>query len=171
MLHSSGQSNGQGNGQSGERAPGGAPAGPDAGSGTGSEADYYNPQEGWRDFVRVDDKPEEPPTPTNRQRASARGYRPAYEEPGRKPAGERDTAFNVLAWLLEGATGLVEELRHNDLGLSEDFWVHAAAARREGLLAARAVLDQMLEETEEQQTAERSRQERQARRGGINVDF
>jgi hypothetical protein len=167
MLHS----NGQGNGQGGEHAQGSTPAGSGAGSGADSGAGYHSPQEEWHDFVRVDDMPEEPPTPTNRQRARSRGYRPAYEEPARKPSGERDTAFNMLAWLLEGATGMVEELRHNDLGLSEDFWVHAAAARREGLLAARAVLDQLLEETEEQQTAERSRQERQARRGGINVDF
>jgi hypothetical protein len=123
----------------------------------------------WHDFVEVDDTPDA--EPTNRERAADRGYRPAYERATRKPAAERETAFNTLAWLLEGATGLVEELRHNDLGLSEDFWVHAAAARREGLLAARAVLDQLLEETEQQQTAERQRQERQTRRGGINVDF
>jgi len=76
-----------------------------------------------------------------------------------------------LAWLLEGATGFVEEMRHSDLGLSEEFWVHAAAARREGLLAARALLEQVLEETQQQQTAERERQARQARRGSVNVDF
>jgi hypothetical protein len=175
MLHSNGQDKGQddrqGSGQGSGRVQNDAPAN----SSTGSSAGYYSPQEEWHDFARVDDMPEEPPvepqSPTNRERARARGYRPAYEEPARKPANERDTAFNVLAWLVEGATGLVEELRHNDLGLSEDFWVHAAAARREGLLAARAVLDQLLEETEGQQAAERGRQQRQARRGGINVDF
>lgn len=113
----------------------------------------------------------DPPPATNRTRAAARGYRPAYEQPSRRSAEERDDSFNPLAWLIEGATGFVEEMRHNDLGLSEDFWVHAAAARREGLLAARALLDQFLEETQQQQTAERQRQERQSRRGGINVDF
>ena len=76
-----------------------------------------------------------------------------------------------MAWLVEGATGFVEEMRRSDLGLSEEFWVHAAAARREGLLAARALLDQFLEETQQQQTAQRERQARQSRRGGINVDF
>jgi sarcosine oxidase delta subunit len=123
------------------------------------------------DFLEVDDMPDDPPSPTNRDRAQSRGYRPAYEKSARKPADERDASFNALAWLIEGATGLVEELRHNDLGLSEEFWVHAAAARREGLMAARAVLDQLLEETEQQQSEERQRQERQTRRGGINVDF
>lgn len=131
----------------------------------------YRSEDEFHDFARVDDLSEEPAAPSNRDQARARGYRAAYEETARKPASERDTAFNALAWLIEGATGLVEELRHNDLGLSEDFWVHAAAARREGLLAARAVFDQLLEETEQQQAAERQRQERQTRRGGINVDF
>jgi hypothetical protein len=116
---------------------------------------------------RADDTP----PATNRTRAAARGYRPAYEKPSRRPAEERDDSFNPLAWVIEGATGFVEEMRHNDLGLSEEFWVHAAAARREGLLAARALLDQFLEETQQQQTAERERQARQSRRGGINVDF
>ncbi len=111
------------------------------------------------------------PCATNRTRAAARGYRPAYEKAARRPAEEREDAFNPLGWLLEGATGFVEEMRHSDLGLSEEFWVHAAAARREGLLAARALLDQFLEETEQQQSAERARQARQSRRGGINVDF
>lgn len=138
---------------------------------TGRAAHYT----GWDDLIEVDgmpeDSPPDPPPPNNRERAQSRGYRPAYEKAARRPAGERDSAFNALAWLIEGATGVVEELRHSDLGLSEDFWVHAAAARREGLLAARAVLDQLLEETEQQQAAERQRQERQSRRGGINVDF
>jgi hypothetical protein len=109
--------------------------------------------------------------PNNRSRAAARGYRPAYEKPSRRPAEEREDSFNPLIWLVEGATGFVEELRHSDLGLSEEFWVHATAARREGLLAARALLEQWLEETQQQQTAQRERQTRQSRRGGINVDF
>jgi hypothetical protein len=137
----------------------------------GVTAGYSGQDEEYNDFLEVDDMAEDSSAPTNRDRARARGYRPPYEQSARKPASERDTAFNALAWLIEGATGIVEELRHNDLGLSEDFWVHAAAARREGLLAARAVLDQLLEETEQQQAADRQRQERQTRRGGINVDF
>ena len=141
----------------------------------GTNVDRSGGYKGWEDLAEVDEMPADPSAPNdapnNRERAQTRGYRPAYQEATRKPAAERDSAFNALAWLLEGATGMVEELRHSDLGLSEDFWVHAAAARREGLLAARAVLDQLLEETEQQQTAERRRQERQSRRGGINVDF
>jgi sarcosine oxidase delta subunit len=108
---------------------------------------------------------------SNRDRAKASGYRPAYEEPSRRPAAEREASFNALAWILEGATGFVEELRHNDLGLSQEFWVHAHAAQREGLLAARALLDQMLEATEAEQAKERESEQRRARRGGINVDF
>jgi hypothetical protein len=111
------------------------------------------------------------PPVNNRRRAAARGYRPPYEKPSRRPADEREDSFNPLAWLIEGATGIVEEMRHNDLGLSEEFWVHASAAGREGLLAARALLDQLVEETQQQQTVARERQARQARRGGINVDF
>ncbi|MFN8466420.1 MAG: hypothetical protein U0X20_12755 [Caldilineaceae bacterium] len=117
------------------------------------------------------ERADDTPPATNRTRAAARGYRPAYEKPSRRPPDEREDSFNPLAWLIEGATGFVEEMRHNDLGLTEEFWVHAAAARREGLLAARALLDQFLEETQQQQTAERERQARQSRRGGINVDF
>ena len=48
----------------------------------------------------------------------ARGSTPTGEQPQRKPSADRPHAFNAAAWLLEGATGLVEELRHNDLGLA-----------------------------------------------------
>lgn len=108
---------------------------------------------------------------SNRDRAKASGYRPAYEEPSRRPASEREASFNALAWLLEGATGFVEELRHNDLGLSQDFWIHAHAAQREGLLAVRALLDQWIDASEAEQSQEREREQRRARRGGIDVDF
>ena len=108
-------------------------------------------------------------TASARQRAQDRNYRPKYGQPSRRPASERDASFNVWMWLLEGATGVAEELRHNDLGLSEDFWVHAAAARRESLLAVRAIIDQMVDEEEEQEEDER--EQRRARRGGIQVDF
>lgn len=123
------------------------------------------------EFLEQASMSEETPPASNRTRAAARGYRSPYEKPSRRPTSEREEAFNALAWLVEGATGFVEELRHNDLGLSEEFWVHAAAARREGLLAVRALLDQWLEETQQQQAAEAERQARQSRRGGINVDF
>ena len=106
---------------------------------------------------------------STRERAQARGYRPKYEQPSRRPASDREASFNVWVWLLEGATGAAEELRHNDLGLSEDFWVHAAAARREGLLAVRAIIDQMVDEEVKQE--EKERDERRSRRGGIQVDF
>ncbi len=114
----------------------------------------------------IDDKAQ-----SARQRAAERPYTPRYEKPPRRPGGEREAAFNSLAWLLEGATGLIEELRHNDLGLPEEFWMHAYAARREGLLALRAVLDDMIERSSVQIKQESERQKRQERRGGIDVEF
>jgi sarcosine oxidase delta subunit len=102
--------------------------------------------------------------------AQDRPYRPAYGEPTRKPALERDSAFNAVAWLLEGATGVYEEMRHNDLGLSEEFWMHASAARREALLAMRTAIDDILARstTAEQQQEQRDR--RREQRGGIDID-
>jgi len=108
---------------------------------------------------------------SKRDRAQARGYEPAPEKTERRPSAEREQAFNALAWLVEGATGLLEELRHNDLGLSEDFWVHAYAARKESLLAVRAVLDDLIARTESQGVEETEKQQRRERRGGINIDF
>lgn len=106
---------------------------------------------------------------STRDRARSRPYEPEYEEPTRKPASERPASFNTLAWLLEGATGLLEELRHNDLGLSEAFWVHAYAARRETLLALRAALDDLIARTESLAQQEKERQQRRQRRGGIDI--
>lgn len=118
-----------------------------------------------------DDGWDDPLADSARDRARASGYRPASRESGRKRAGQREGSFNVMLWLLEGATGVVEELRHNDLGLSEDFWVHAYAARREGIMAMRAVLDQLLDEDEETREQDSEREQRRNRRGGINVEF
>ena len=108
---------------------------------------------------------------SNRASASERAYEPAYEKSQRRASAERENAFNTLAWLIEGATGLAEELRHSDLGLSEDFWVHAYAARKEGLLAIRAVLDELIERGESQLQKEQDNQKRRERRGGVNIDF
>ena len=106
---------------------------------------------------------------SNRAKAAARDYQPEHKESKRRPAEEREHAFNTLAWLVEGATGLYEELRHSDLGLSEEFWLHAYAARRETLLAARALIDELLEDDSAQKAKEsRTRQER---RGGIDIEF
>jgi len=108
---------------------------------------------------------------TGRSRAEQRPYTPEYGEVPRRPAEERENAFNALAWLLEGATGLVEELRHNDLGLSEEFWIHFYAARRESLLAARALVDCLLEKTEQEARKAEEQAQRRARRGDIKVEF
>ena len=72
---------------------------------------------------------------------------------------------------MEGATGVIEEIRHNDLGLSEDFWIHAYAARRESLLAMRSALDQFIESADAHLTEHEESEEHRPRRGGINVDF
>ena len=74
-----------------------------------------------------------------------------------------------MTWLLEGATGLFEELRHNDLGLPEDFWVQAYAARHESLLALQAVIDDLVKKSESAQRQETEKQQRRERRGGIEI--
>ncbi|MCS6828912.1 MAG: hypothetical protein NZ553_20035 [Caldilinea sp.] len=106
---------------------------------------------------------------TARQRARRRRYRPKYSKPPRRPASEREGAFNALMWILDGVTGLLEELQHNDLGLPEEFWVHAYAARREGLLALRAILDAWIDE--DASPAQSSPSPERPKRGGINIDF
>jgi hypothetical protein len=110
-------------------------------------------------------------TQTNRDRAREQPYEPEYEKTERKPQQDRPNAFHALAWLLEGATGLFEEVRHNDLGLPEEFWVHAYAARRETLFALRAVLDELIRRSESQTRQEQERQQRRERRGDIKIDF
>jgi len=107
---------------------------------------------------------------SNRQRAQASNYTPEVENVARKPAADRPNAFNSTAWLVEGAFGLLEELRHNDLGLSEKFWQHAYAARRETLLAMRAALDDLIAHTESATQQAKAQEQRQSRRGGIQVD-
>ena len=119
----------------------------------------------------MDETEQSTPPPNARERAAASDYRPHYRRADRRPASERENAFNVLAWLLEGATGLAEELRHSDLGLSEEFWIHFYAMRREGLLAARAAIDSLLAETEKAEQQAQEKETRQARRGGVSVDF
>lgn len=106
-----------------------------------------------------------------RTKAEQAGYQPEYDRPGRRRSSDdRANAFNALAWLVEGATGLAEELRHSDLGLSEDFWVHVYAMRREGLLAARAAIDSLLEKTERESEEAKEQVKRAARRGGVPVE-
>lgn len=106
-----------------------------------------------------------------RAKAAEIPYTPEYDRPGpRRSSEDRANAFNTLAWLVEGATGLVEELRHSDLGLSEEFWVHLYAMRREGLLAARAAIDSLLAQSEKHSKEAREQSERRARRGQVIVD-
>ena len=113
----------------------------------------------------------ETPDNNNRSKAAASDYQSTYGEGcGRRPASDRPDAFNSLAWLVEGATGLVEELRHSDLGLSEEFWVHLYAMRREGLLAARAAIDSLLAQTEQEVRQEEEKKTRRTRRGGVAVE-
>lgn len=85
----------------------------------------------------------------------------------RRPSSDRPNAFHVADWLLEGISGLSEELLHNDLGLPEEFWVHAYAARREGLLAARALIDHLLERTPASEAAPAPK----SRRGHVDISF
>lgn len=106
----------------------------------------------------------------NRGKAAASAYTPKQENTGaRKPAAAREHSFSALAWLVDGATGVVEELRHSDLGLSEEFWVHVYAARRESLLAARAAIDSLLAQTEAESVKAADKEQRKSRRGSVKV--
>lgn len=117
---------------------------------------------------------DEPRRETNRDRGRRQRARNGYPKPERRPASEREGSFNALLWLLDGATGIMEELRHNDLGLSEEFWMHAYAARRESLMAARALLETWIDEDDDEEPAPPPADEppaRKPRRGSINIDF
>ncbi len=106
-----------------------------------------------------------------RNRAAASNYAPRYETPPRRPADDRAAAFNPLIWLADGITGFIEEARHNDLGLSEEFWTHVYAVRRESLLAAQALIASLLEQTEGRSDKERDSEQRRTRRGGVDIEF
>jgi hypothetical protein len=95
---------------------------------------------------------------------------PAYDPPPRRPRAERPDTFDFSSWLLEGVVGIAEELRHNDLGLPEEFWTHAYAARKEALLAARSLLDVAIERCEETSPPSARRKARK-QRGNVNIDF
>lgn len=87
----------------------------------------------------------------------------------RKRSSEREDAFNVVAWLAEGAAGIASELKNSDLGLGQDFWSHSSSAKREGLLAMRALLDQIIERSEAPAAQEEEREQRRERRGSISI--
>ncbi len=106
-----------------------------------------------------------------REAGRRRAYRPSSARPGRRPAAARESAFHALLWVLDGATGLVEELRHNDLGLPEAFWMHAYAARREGLLALRSLLDTLIDEAPATSPPEAAPEKPPHRRGEVQIDF
>lgn len=96
--------------------------------------------------------------------------RSTHQPPPRRPRSERRNSFNAVAWLAEGALGMLEELRHNDLGLPAEFWTHAYAARREGLLAARTLLDHLVECNEQKGASSTGGKQRQQRRGPVQVE-
>lgn len=91
------------------------------------------------------------------------------ESHGRQREANRPDAFNVLAWLTEGAAGIASELKNSDLGLGDEFWKHTYNARREGLLAARALLDQIIEHSEKEHAQKADREQRRERRGKIAI--
>jgi hypothetical protein len=88
--------------------------------------------------------------------------------PPRQPRTDRAGTFTFSAWLLEGVVGLCEELQHNDLGLPQEFWTHAYAARREALLAARALLDAAITHCEAD--ASRRKEESGKQRGKVDIE-
>ncbi|MBI3957969.1 MAG: hypothetical protein HY328_04090 [Chloroflexi bacterium] len=94
-----------------------------------------------------------------------------YAGSPRKPKSERENAFDVGSWLVQGLVGLSEELRHSDLGLPEDFWVHAYAARKEALLAARALVDAALERCATEADEASKKAKKSPKRGQVSIDF
>ena len=115
--------------------------------------------------------------PASPQQETAPGPESSAEPSAETPPGssrrrsERENAFDVGAWLLQGLAGLSEELRHNDLGLPEDFWTHAYAARREALLAARALVDAALENCADEKAAQDGGKKKPPQRGQVSIDF
>lgn len=147
----------------------GNPEGKKNGNGSSAPGNDPHVNEGRSRRPRKGDAP--PAEESTRTRGRARPYQPQYGDSVRKSAEERENSFHALAWLLEGATGLIEELRHNDLGLPEEFWMHAYAARREALLAMRAALDDLIEKSGAEEAKQQEQQKRRERRGGIDIEF
>lgn len=110
-------------------------------------------------------------TPTARDLAAQQEYTPRYETPTRKPASARTASFNPLAWVADGVTGAIEEVRHNDLGLSQAFWTHLYAVRRESLLTAQALVESLLARVESKSEQQEDRKQRRERRGTVDIDF
>lgn len=111
---------------------------------------------------------------TSPQEDAHPGDDPSTETPpgsSRRARTERENAFDVGVWLLQGLAGLSEELRHNDLGLPEDFWTHAYAARREALLAARALVNAALENCGEEKATQETDKRKPPKRGEVSIDF
>lgn len=118
--------------------------------------------------VKVTKKPR---TPSKRDLAAQEEYTPRYETPARSPAPERGASFNPLAWVADGVTGAIEEVRHNDLGLSQAFWTHLYAARRESLLTAQALVESLIARAESKSEQQEERRQRRERRGSVDIDF
>lgn len=114
--------------------------------------------------------PQSGPPPVDRPAGDAPSTETPPESP-RRAHSQRENAFDVGSWLLQGLVGLSEELRHSDLGLPEDFWVHAYAARKEALLAARALVDAALENCAEEKTPQSGEKKKPSQRGQVSIDF
>ena len=102
---------------------------------------------------------------------SSRSGQEQYADSTRRPKSKSDDAFDVGAWLLQGLAGLSTELCHSDLGLPEEFWVHAYAARREALLAARALVDATMENCANAERKSVPKKKKPPQRGQVSIDF
>ena len=108
---------------------------------------------------------------TKRDSAAAAEYKPRYSTPTRRPADKRPASFSPVAWMADGISGAIEEARHNDLGLSKDFWTHLYAVRRESLLTARALVESLIAMVESKGDEQEEREQRRERRGSVIIDF
>jgi len=106
-----------------------------------------------------------------REESTAQARQEAHGDSPRKPKSERENAFDAAGWLLQGLAGLGEELRHNDLGLPEEFWIHAYAARKEALLAARSLIDVALERCAAEAREAAKKSAKPPQRGNVSIDF
>lgn len=100
--------------------------------------------------------------------SAADGSSSQTEPRPRRPRADQARAFTFSAWLLEGVGGLCEALERNDRCLPPAFWTHAYAARREALLAARALLDAAISRCEAEASAREG--EGGAQRGRVEID-
>ncbi|MEM7126311.1 MAG: hypothetical protein AAF702_08300 [Chloroflexota bacterium] len=91
------------------------------------------------------------------------------EQNQNQSSASRPGTFHLASWLYEGVTGISAKIQRSDLCPSQEFWEHSAAAQKEGLLAIRALLDQLIERTDRSTNEKAEQEKRRSRRGNISI--